>query len=62
MAAGVPVIVLREFQETFGGAALYAEPEAAWKTIHDLWRDDRPIWLAQRPAANSCLNIAQYDQ
>ncbi|MDF2094478.1 glycosyltransferase [Aquibaculum arenosum] len=39
MAHGIPVILPPQFEETFGGGALYAEPEALGKVIETLWED-----------------------
>ncbi len=40
MAIGVPVILPPVFRETFGEAALYAEPNDVWATIEALWKDE----------------------
>lgn len=46
MAAGVPVILPKVFESTFGEAALYTEPEGVWPLIDKLWRDEQG-WLAR---------------
>ncbi|MDT9190711.1 MAG: glycosyltransferase, partial [Limnospira sp. PMC 894.15] len=39
MAVGIPVILDPQFQETFGGAALYANPEQVSLIVQELWSD-----------------------
>ena len=41
LAAGVPAILPPVFEDTFGEAALYAEPQAVWPTIEALWADEK---------------------
>lgn len=40
MAVGIPVILPPVFENTFGEAALYAEPDEVWPTIERLWGDE----------------------
>ncbi len=49
MAAGVPVILPPVFRETFGEAALYAEPAEVWDRVSALWSDEA-AWLARARA------------
>jgi hypothetical protein len=46
LALGLPAILPPVFRETFGGAAVYAEPAGAWERIDALWRDEAG-YLAQ---------------
>ena len=46
MAIGVPVILPPVFKDTFGTAALYAEPDDVWQLIEMLWRDEA-AWTAR---------------
>jgi hypothetical protein len=62
MAAGVPVILPPAFQETFGAAALYAEPEAVWETIQDLWSDEQAYLARARGGRDFVLQHCGYDQ
>jgi glycosyltransferase involved in cell wall biosynthesis len=62
MAAGVPVILPPAFQETFGAAVLYAEPEAVWDTIQDLWRDEQAYLARARGGRDFVLQHCGYDQ
>lgn len=45
MGMGIPPILPPVFRETFGKAALYAEPEEVWPLIERLWAD-RAAWEA----------------
>ncbi|MFO7028963.1 hypothetical protein B9T07_02595 [Limnospira fusiformis CCALA 023] len=48
MAVGIPVIIDPQFEETFGGAALYANPEQVSWRVRELWSDpDKYINLAK---------------
>lgn len=49
IALGLPAVLPPVFRQSFGGAALYAEPEDAWATISALWADEA-AWLAQGKA------------
>lgn len=40
MAVGIPVVLPPKFKETFGSAALYAEPEKVGETINYLWKNE----------------------
>jgi len=40
LAAGKPAILPPVFRESFGAAAVYAEPAGAWDRIDALWRDE----------------------
>jgi glycosyltransferase involved in cell wall biosynthesis len=62
MAAGVPVILPPAFQETFGTAVLYAEPEAVWDTIQDLWCDEQAYLARARGGRDFVLQHCGYDQ
>lgn len=44
MAVGVPVILPPVFRQTFGEAALYAEPSEVWELVNRLWTDEA-FWL-----------------
>jgi len=44
MAVGVPAILPPVFRQTFGDAALYAEPADVWGVIEALWQDES-AWL-----------------
>lgn len=46
MAIGVPVILPPVFKDTFGEAALYAEPKDVWQEIERLWADGGE-WLSR---------------
>lgn len=46
MAIGVPVVLPPIFKDTFGEAALYAEPHDVWPTIQELWRNEAE-WLSR---------------
>jgi hypothetical protein len=50
MVAGKPVVLPPVFEETFGPAALYAQPADVWRTVSDLWRDEKR-YLAQAAVA-----------
>jgi glycosyltransferase involved in cell wall biosynthesis len=52
MAVGIPVILPPVFRETFGEAALYAEPGDVWPTIEVLWADEA-AYLAQAEAGRN---------
>ena len=54
MAAGVPVILPPHFEDTFGAAALYAEPEQVWPCIESLWRDEA-AWTARVAAGRAFI-------
>lgn len=43
MAVGVPVILPHVFRQTFGDAALYAEPDQVWNLVARLWNEE-PFW------------------
>jgi hypothetical protein len=62
MAAGVPAILPPAFQETFGAAALYAEPEAVWDTVQALWSDERVYLARARAGRDFVLEHCGYDQ
>lgn len=49
IALGLPAVLPPVFRQSFGAAALYAEPEDVWDTISDLWADEA-AWLAQGKA------------
>lgn len=40
LASGLPAVLPPVFRETFGGAALYAEPAETWNRIEALWSDE----------------------
>ena len=44
MAAGVPVICSPEFEECFGEAAIYAEPNEVRQIIDSFWRDRKTYY------------------
>jgi glycosyltransferase involved in cell wall biosynthesis len=46
LACGLPTVLPPVFRDTFGPAALYAEPAEVWPTIARLWADEA-AWLAQ---------------
>jgi glycosyltransferase involved in cell wall biosynthesis len=46
IAAGVPAVLPPVFRESFGEAAVYAEPDEVWDRIEALWRDEA-AYLAQ---------------
>jgi glycosyltransferase involved in cell wall biosynthesis len=46
LAIGLPAVLPPVFRETFGEAALYAEPAEAWDRIAALWADEA-AYLAQ---------------
>ncbi|MBA3325411.1 MAG: glycosyltransferase, partial [Rhodobacteraceae bacterium] len=46
LAAGLPAILPPVFRESFGEAAVYAEPDAVWPCIAALWGDEA-AYLAQ---------------
>ena len=52
MAIGVPVILPPVFRQTFGDAALYAEPAEVWATIERLWRDES-AWMERVEAGRA---------
>jgi hypothetical protein len=62
MAAGIPVILPPVFQETFGDAALYAEPEGVWPTIEALWRDRNAYLARARAGRDFVLANCGWDQ
>jgi glycosyltransferase involved in cell wall biosynthesis len=62
MAAGVPVILPPAFQETFGAGALYAEAEAVWDTIQDLWSGEQVYLARARGGRDFVLQHCGYDQ
>jgi glycosyltransferase involved in cell wall biosynthesis len=43
MAIGMPVILPHVFKDTFGEAAIYAEPDEVWGVVEALWKD-RAAW------------------
>lgn len=43
MAAGVPVILPRVFEQTFGKAALYADPIDVFPLVEKLWKSEK-LW------------------
>jgi hypothetical protein len=49
IALGLPAILPPVFRQSFGDAALYAEPADVWNTISDLWANEA-AWLAQGKA------------
>lgn len=49
IALGLPAVLPPVFRQSFGAAALYAEPEDVWDTISALWADEA-AWLAQGKA------------
>jgi glycosyltransferase involved in cell wall biosynthesis len=57
MAAGKPAILSTRFRETFGDAAIYAEPDDVSRTIDRLWTD-KTAYIARAEAgrafASSC--------
>ena len=46
LATGVPTVLPPVFRETFGDAAVYAEPAGVWERIAALWADEA-AYLAQ---------------
>jgi glycosyltransferase involved in cell wall biosynthesis len=50
MAVGLPVVLPPVFKETFGDAALYAEPADVWNVIEAVWRDEQ-IYLSRARAS-----------
>jgi glycosyltransferase involved in cell wall biosynthesis len=52
MAFGIPVILPRQFKETFGSAATYARPDEVSEVISELWRS-REHYLERAHAARS---------
>jgi glycosyltransferase involved in cell wall biosynthesis len=46
LARGLPAVLPPVFRETFGEAAVYAEPEEVWPTVAALWADEA-AYLAQ---------------
>jgi len=55
MAVGVPVILPPVFKDTFGEAALYAEPNEVWSLIQSLWCDEA-AWLARVEQGRKFVN------
>ena len=49
IALGLPAVLPPVFRQSFGAAALYAEPGDVWDTISALWADEA-AWLAQGKA------------
>lgn len=52
LAVGLPAVLPPVFRDTFGPAALYAEPDEVWPTISKLWASEAD-WLAQGAAAQA---------
>lgn len=50
MATGLPVILPRVFEPTFGEAALYATPQEVWPLVNRIWQD-RSAWQARVDAS-----------
>lgn len=46
LALGLPAVLPPVFRDTFGPAALYAEPAEVWPTLARLWADEA-AWIAQ---------------
>lgn len=46
LALGLPAVLPPVFRDTFGAAALYAEPAEVWPTLARLWADEA-AWIAQ---------------
>lgn len=46
LARGLPAVLPPVFRETFGEAAVYAEPDQVWPTVAALWADEA-AYLAQ---------------
>ena len=46
LARGLPAVLPPVFEETFGAAAVYAEPDRVWATVAALWADEA-AYLAQ---------------
>lgn len=60
LAAGVPVILPPQFQETFGDAAAYAAPTDVPRVIEDLWTD-RTAYVARIDAGLAYVQQTQGD-
>ncbi len=62
MAVGVPVILPPVFQETFGDAALYAEPAEVWDRIQELWAHEEAYLARAQAGRDFVLRHCGYDQ
>jgi hypothetical protein len=62
MAAGVPTILPPVFQQTFGDAAVYAEPKGVWSVSQSLWRDENAYLARAKAGRDFVLQNCGYGQ
>ncbi len=62
MALGVPAILPPDFKETFGEAALYAQPDGVWDIISELWDDEGSYLRRAQTGRDFVLANCGFDQ
>jgi len=62
MALGVPAILPPAFAETFGEAALYAEPAEVWDVVARLWADEDSYLRQAKAGREFVLAHCGFDQ
>jgi glycosyltransferase involved in cell wall biosynthesis len=62
MATGIPAILPPVFEQTFGAAALYAEPKDVWPIVEVLWADRRAYLERARIGREFVQRNARYDE